>query len=299
MPEIGFCICCGENLERKLIEEEERTRLVCKNCGYIHYQNPLPVVVAVLTRPEQRVVGVIKRAIAPREGKWALVGGFMEIDEQPEEAILREVREEIGVEGKVRGLINVHSDKSGLYHKVVVIGYEVVITESTFLPGKEVKEFKFFPLCSLPPLAFPSHGKILKDFEKTYRNPFPTVDAIVEKNGGIILVKRKNSPHGWALPGGFVDYGETLEEAIRREIKEETNLEIDNLYQFHTYSEPGRDPRFHTISTVFVVRARGKLKAGDDAENVRIFSENDLPQNIAFDHGKIIKDYLELRKIKK
>ncbi len=126
-----------------------------------------------------------------------------------------------------------------------------------------------------------------------YRNPVPTVDAIIEYQGGIVLIERKNPPFGWAIPGGFVEYGESLEVAAKREAKEETNLDIDNLVQFHTYSEPGRDPRVHTISTVYVTRGRGELKASSDAQSVSVFHANDLPSNIAFDHRNILKDYFK------
>jgi len=296
MPEIVFCPYCGGKLQYKEVELEERARLVCEDCSHIYYQNPVPVVVAVLTRPKKREVGLIKRAILPQKGKWALPGGFVEIDESPEEAVLREVKEEVGVSGKIQGLIGIHADSSRLYHKVVVIGYEVSITDLDFSPGGEVEEVKFFPLSKRPSLAFPSHDKILQDFEKTYRNPIPTVDAIVEIEGGVVLVKRKNPPYGWALPGGFVDYEESLEEAVIREVKEEINLKVDELRQFHTFSDPKRDPRFHTISTVFIVKAKGNLKAGDDAGEVRVFPMNNLPLNIAFDHSKIIKEYLRFKK---
>lgn len=127
--------------------------------------------------------------------------------------------------------------------------------------------------------------------KKTYKNPIPTVDVIIEYKGGIVLVERKNYPFGWALPGGFVDYGESLEKAAIREVKEETGLEVENLKQFHTYSEPGRDPRHHTISTVFTAKGRGVLKSGDDAKNARIFKIDQIPENMAFDHRKILENY--------
>lgn len=131
---------------------------------------------------------------------------------------------------------------------------------------------------------------------KTYINPVPTVDVIIEMQGGIVLVKRKNYPYGWAMPGGFVDYGESLEDAAAREAKEETGLDVAGLEQFHTYSAPGRDPRHHTISTVFTGKGRGGLKADDDAEEAKIFTENGLPSDFAFDHGEIVKEYF--RKLK-
>lgn len=124
-----------------------------------------------------------------------------------------------------------------------------------------------------------------------YRNPIPTVDIIIEYEGNIVLIKRKNPPEGWALPGGFVDYGETLESAAVREAKEETGLDVELLRQFHTYSDPKRDPRHHTITTVFIARAKGKATAGDDAKEIGIFNKDTLPEQIAFDHRDILNDY--------
>ncbi len=121
--------------------------------------------------------------------------------------------------------------------------------------------------------------------------PIPTVDIIIEMQGGFILIERKNPPYGWAIPGGFVDYGESLEQAARREAKEETNLGLKNLTQLHVYSHPGRDPRFHTISTVFVAEGTGKPMPKSDALNLKIFNRKNLPEKFAFDHKKIIKDY--------
>lgn len=133
---------------------------------------------------------------------------------------------------------------------------------------------------------------------KKYKCPTPTVDIIIEitrKNGqeGIILIKRKNPPHGWALPGGFVDYGESLEEAAVREAKEETSLDIILKSQFHTYSDPKRDPRKHTISTVYVAAAQGTPKAQDDAQDIRIFTGEEINFPLAFDHQKILADYFK------
>ncbi|MBW2048550.1 MAG: NUDIX hydrolase [Deltaproteobacteria bacterium] len=165
-----------------------------------------------------------------------------------------------------------------------------------------------------------------------YKNPFPTVDIIIEissemspdkgihngagsgflqtgilhkrselsrkpgrENAGpsIVLIKRKNPPHGWALPGGFVDYGESLESAARREAEEETSLKVELLYQLGAYSDPSRDPRHHTISVVFVGRAKGRPRAADDALDVGIFDRFSLPKSMAFDHKKILKDYFD------
>jgi ADP-ribose pyrophosphatase YjhB (NUDIX family) len=127
------------------------------------------------------------------------------------------------------------------------------------------------------------------------RNPVLTVDAIIEIHNGIILIKRKNPPPGWAIPGGFVDYGETIENAVCREAKEETGLDIDLVRQFHTYSDPKRDPRHHTVSTIFIARATGDPEAGDDAKEVGIFTKDSLPEDIAFDHRQILDDYFSKR----
>lgn len=123
------------------------------------------------------------------------------------------------------------------------------------------------------------------------RNPIPTVDIIIEYKGGIILIKRKNPPEGWALPGGFVDYGESLETAAFREAKEETGLNIKLIRQFHTYSDPKRDSKHHTITTVYIAKAKGIAIAGDDAEQIGAFKRGVFPEEIAFDHREILNDY--------
>jgi len=123
-------------------------------------------------------------------------------------------------------------------------------------------------------------------------NPFPTVDIIIEiEDKGIILIQRKNPPYGWAIPGGFVDYGESLEKAAVREALEETSLQVKLVRQFHVYSAPGRDPRFHTIATVFIAKGTGVPVAADDAQEVGIFTKETLPAEMAFDHRKIMEDY--------
>jgi len=129
-----------------------------------------------------------------------------------------------------------------------------------------------------------------------YRNPVPTVDIIVNIDGSVVLIERRNPPYGWALPGGFVDYGETLEEAALREARQEIGLELHNLRQFQAYSDPLRDPRQHTITMVFTAEASGIPKAGDDAQTVRIFPLNELPTPLCFDHAKILSDYVAGKK---
>lgn len=118
------------------------------------------------------------------------------------------------------------------------------------------------------------------------------VDAIVDMGSGlVVLVERANEPKGWALPGGFVDQGECLEEAVLREIKEEIGLEVELVRQFHTYSDPKRDPRGQTVSTVFITRGKGNINAGSDAANAKMFHQFNLPEDIAFDHRQILNDY--------
>lgn len=124
------------------------------------------------------------------------------------------------------------------------------------------------------------------------RAPRVTADIIIELGDrGIVLVKRKKPPLGWALPGGFVNYGESLEDAAIREAKEETSLDIKLTRQLHTYSSPDRDPRGHTITTVFVATASGTPRASSDAQEIEIFKRSVIPKNMAFDHKKILDDY--------
>ena len=131
---------------------------------------------------------------------------------------------------------------------------------------------------------------------KLHEGPFTTVDAIIEINDGIILIQRSNPPFGFAFPGGFVDYGESLEEAVIREAKEETDLDLEDLRQFHTYSKANRDPRFHTICTVFLARGKGKPKAGDDAASLKVVKIDEIEKlTFAFDHKKILQDYLKYK----
>ncbi len=132
---------------------------------------------------------------------------------------------------------------------------------------------------------------------KKHKNPLPTADIIIElQDRGIILIKRKNPPYGWAIPGGFVEYGESMEQTAVREAKEETGLDVHLICQLHTYSHPDRDPRHHTITTVFVAQANGENGepvAGDDAADVGIFGKDNLPDDIAFDHRGILADYFQ------
>src|SRR5262245_62444308 len=132
--------------------------------------------------------------------------------------------------------------------------------------------------------------------EQDPKAPRSTVDGVIETEGGIVLVRRKYPPLGWALPGGFVDGGETVAAAARREAKEETGLDVELTELLGVYSDPGRDPRgLFTISTTFIARAAGRPVGGDDAAEARVFPLDGLPPDIAFDHPTIIADYRRLR----
>jgi 8-oxo-dGTP diphosphatase len=131
---------------------------------------------------------------------------------------------------------------------------------------------------------------------ETFRNPLPTVDVVVIRSGRVLLIERMNPPAGWALPGGFIDYGESAEAAAVRELAEETGLKAQQLEMLGVYSDPLRDPRHHTLSVVYMGMAEGEPVAGDDAAATKWFPLDDLPQQVAFDHRRVIADarrYLE------
>ena len=117
------------------------------------------------------------------------------------------------------------------------------------------------------------------------------IAELVDRPGRpIVLVRRSNPPPGWAIPGGFVDIGETVEQAALRELMEETGLAGGSLRLLGVYSDPGRDPRGHTVSVVYVADCRGEPRAGDDAAGVKVVHPGDVP-DMAFDHGRILSDY--------
>lgn len=132
-----------------------------------------------------------------------------------------------------------------------------------------------------------------------YRNPVPTVDIVIElidrPHRPIVLIERRNPPYGWALPGGFVDYGEAVEAAAQREAQEETSLQVQLIEQFQVYSDPNRDPRQHTLSVVFLATATGEPQAQDDAKTIGIFTPWEIPTSLCFDHDRILRDYWHYR----
>ena len=135
----------------------------------------------------------------------------------------------------------------------------------------------------------------------TPQTPYLTTDGIIElydgeEFKGIVLIERKNEPKGLALPGGFVDVGESVEEALKREMKEETDLDVEISKLLGVYSDPYRDPRFHTASVVFIAKAYGQPKGGDDAKEAKLYDLKEIPIDLlVFDHSAILIDYLSQR----
>jgi 8-oxo-dGTP diphosphatase len=144
-----------------------------------------------------------------------------------------------------------------------------------------------------------AHLPTLLGLTVTYRNPAPTVDIIIEMRDRphrpIVLIERRNEPYGWAIPGGFMDYGETVATTAVREAQEETQLAITLIEQFYVYSDPRRDPRKHTISIVYLAYATGTPVADDDAKDIALFAPWEVPTNLCFDHDRILQDYWQYR----
>ena len=168
-------------------------------------------------------------------------------------------------------------------------------------PGSHLKEITFVLFDKPAYAAF--NKNVLSYLEyiihKIQQGPFITVDIIIELPEGIVLIERSNPPYGWAIPGGFLDYNESLEDCAAREAKEETSLEVYDLKQMHTYSKPGRDPRFHTVTTVFTAKGKGIPKADSDAAGLKVFKiEDALKLNLAFDHNQVLRDYVNYEKLK-
>jgi len=146
-----------------------------------------------------------------------------------------------------------------------------------------------------------SNKKIVKcsncGFEwSEWNNPLPTVDALIEvydnsEYKGIVLIERRNYPFGWAIPGGFMEYGERAETTAVREAKEETGLDVVITGLLGFYSEPSRDPRHHTVTAVYLCRAEGEPVAGDDAKSVKIVQPSEIVEPLVFDHSRVINDY--------
>jgi 8-oxo-dGTP diphosphatase len=156
---IKYCPVCGAELSLKRVED--RKRAVCSTCGWINYENPLPCAAALVRNSEGEIL-LVKRGVEPSKGEWALPSGFIEIDETPEKACLRELKEETGLEGRIVRLVGVYSQESVRYKNVVIAGYEVE-GKGIPHPGSDSQDVQFFSAEELPPIAFPSHLKMIKD----------------------------------------------------------------------------------------------------------------------------------------
>ncbi|RLA86319.1 MAG: hypothetical protein DRG31_00575 [Deltaproteobacteria bacterium] len=150
-----YCPFCGSRLR------ERGKKGICPLCGLPFYDNPLPATAAVAQNPKGEVI-LVKRAVEPGLGKWCLPGGFLEGDESPEEGVLRELKEETGLEGEIRELIGVVHERSSLYGPVVIIGYRLMVTGGEMRPGDDAQEVRFFPPGEIPEMAFRSHMKLLQ-----------------------------------------------------------------------------------------------------------------------------------------
>lgn len=220
----------------------------------------------------------------------------------PEEPKLRSAYAAGLMEGVVRRLESVALGAVGISQGVSpVIAAKILAQEAIRVARTGDASLKRVILCCPEDKAYRSFEKTIRGYVRHFLDaliwgPFVTVDAIIETAAGIVLIERRNPPLGFALPGGFVDYGESLEEAVTREAREETGLELDDLEQFHTYSDPGRDPRFHTVTTVFSARADGVPHAGDDAAAVRVVPISGIGGlSFAFDHREVLLQWAEKR----
>lgn len=274
---------------------------------------------------------LIQRANEPFKDYWALPGGRQRVGEELEDCVVREMYEETGVEIKI-------ADRQ-LPMRADILGQDVVLQQvRTYSSGKDprggnttvyaakiktspkelekmlragddTKAVKVFDLDDLEKttLAF-DHGQFLKDYHQRFRrfkNPYPATDIIIEYQDGVVLIERKNKPHGLALPGGFAEYGLSLEENAVKEAKEETGLDVEIINPEHplcVHSNPKRDPRAHIISMTYIAKGSGKLEAGDDAKNAIVVPDKDLHlfvmrEQFAFNsHKRALNDYLTWRR---
>ena len=153
------CPICGDSLNP--LTEEGRERMACSGCGWVHYQNPSPCAAAFVQNSEGGVL-LVKRGVEPAYGEWALPSGFIEIDETPEMACLRELEEETGLKGTIVRLLGVYSQASLFYKRVIIIGYEVDVS-GQLQPGSDSLEARYFSVQEIPEIAFPSHSQMLRE----------------------------------------------------------------------------------------------------------------------------------------
>jgi len=218
--------------------------------------------------------------------------------EWPDERMVRAGCARGIIEAQVRGAASVALPAFGISDGMSpVMAAKIMVQEAIRVARSGTCRVTRIVLCCKDDRAYDVFARTVNGYLRHFLDvliwgPFVTVDAIIEVSAGIVLVKRSNPPLGYALPGGFVDYGESLEDAVCREAREETGLALLDLRQFHTYSDPGRDPRFQTVSTVFSARAHGVPRAGDDAADVLVASPEEIAAlPFAFDHGRILEDW--------
>lgn len=162
-----FCSYCGEKLIEKSFQE--RNHWYCQPCDRIHYENPFPAVAALVPNQDGQLL-LVKRAVEPAKGAWCLPGGFIEIDESIEEAVLRELKEETGIEGEIGKLVDFFSQRSPLYSALLIFGYRVTMLGGALQAGDDAEEARFFDLDDLPPIAFLSHQRLIEKEFGSFRN---------------------------------------------------------------------------------------------------------------------------------
>lgn len=161
MKDYKYCPMCRSPLVEKLVEE--RHRLVCENCNWIYYKNPIPVIACMVTNKKGELL-LVKRAIEPYKGEWSIPGGFMEFDETLPEAGSRELKEETGLEGRAGRFIGAHVQPSWMYGAVLVVGMEFLVEDETITPGDDAEEAEFMPMDALPDIPIESHLKLIEEY---------------------------------------------------------------------------------------------------------------------------------------
>lgn len=260
-------------------------------------------------------IPLIKRGNAPYKGYWALIGGRQKVGEELDNTVIREVKEEAGV--------IITKKKEGIPLPITVLGQETHLDqvrtyaskkdprggnttvyaiqlygdvkqiEKQLKNGDDAEDIRIFSLENLPKnLAF-NHAQFIEDYFvrlRSYHNPTPAVDLIINYNSGIVYIERGGIPKGKALVGGFAKEGISYEQSAIEEAKEETNLDVKITGLLGVYSDPSRDPRKHVTSTVFIADGYGNLRAGDDAAGAGTFNLDNIPRMV-FDHNQVMKDY--------
>ena len=251
-----------------------------------------------------RGVDIETMQCAPRDAGAALfpAGDAASEKGMPDESSVRAACAAALADAQASGVASVALPAFGIRGGMnAVTSGKIVVQEAIRVARAGASGLRRIVLCCEEPDAWESFSRTVNGYLRHLLDvliwgPFVTVDAIIEVASGIVLVKRSNPPLGFALPGGFVDYGESLEDAVRREAMEETGLVLRDLRQFHTYSDPSRDPRFHTITTVFSARAEGVPKAGDDAADVHVIAASEIDTlPFAFDHKRVLQEWRETR----